>query len=137
MPQSDTNPEKSIRLDKWLKLSRLFKTRTIATQACDGGKVKVNGDPAKPARAIKVGDVITIKRKSQYRRYDVLEIVHKNVSNKEARELYHEHQPDESMSDESKELYQLLQEWDTDGKRKYKGRPTKKERRNLDKLKGD
>ncbi|MFQ5652046.1 MAG: RNA-binding S4 domain-containing protein [bacterium] len=126
--------EKTIRLDKWLKLSRICKTRTLATRACEEGKVKVNGVKAKPARLIKVGDTISIRARSKYRTLDVLDIVHKNISNKDARNLYHEHTP--IMSEKSKELAELLQEWDKQGRRKYKGRPTKKERREIDKLKG-
>ena len=125
--------EKTIRLDKWLKFSRLFKTRAIATCACEEGKVKVNDVKAKPARVIKVGDVITIKHKNKYYTFDVLDIVQKNISNKDAKELYHEHVVE--IPEESKELYEVLQEWDNEGKRKYKGRPTKKERRQLDKFK--
>ncbi len=132
MPTPD-NSEKSIRLDKWLKLSRLCKTRSIATRACDDGKVKVNDEKAKPARVVKIGDVVTIKRRSQYRKFDIVDIVYKNISNKDAPGLYHEHVPEAKIADESKELYQLLQDWDTDGRRKYKGRPTKKERRQIDK----
>ncbi len=127
-------PEKTIRLDKWLKLSRIYKTRSIATRACEEGKVKVNDVKAKASRIIKIGDTITIKVRSKYRSFDVVDIVQKNISNKDAKYLYQEHKPE--LSEESKELYELLQEWDKQGKRKYKGRPTKKERRQLDKLRG-
>lgn len=123
--------DKTIRLDKWLKLSRLYKTRAIATRACDDGKVKINNVKSKPARMVKIGDVIIIKAKSKYRTFDVVDIVYKSISNKDARNLYREHEVE--MSEESKELFELLQEWDKQGKRKYKGRPTKKERRELDK----
>ncbi|NIV93543.1 hypothetical protein GWN42_12255 [candidate division KSB1 bacterium] len=64
----------------------------------------------------------------------MVEIVNKNISNKDAKLLYNEHKPE--ISEESKELYELLQEWDKAGKRKYKGRPTKKERRDLEKFRG-
>lgn len=123
--------DKTIRLDKWLKLSRLYKTRAIATRACEDGKVKINNVKSKPARMVKIDDVIIIKAKSKYRTFDVIDIVYKSISNKDARNLYREHEVE--MSEESKELFELLQEWDKQGKRKYKGRPTKKERRELDK----
>ena len=129
--QSGEAVDKTIRLDKWLKLSRLYKTRALATRACDDGKVKVNNVKSKPARMVKIGDVITIKAKSKYRTFDVLDIVYKSISNKDARNLYREHEVE--MSEESKGLFELLQEWHKQGKRKYKGRPTKKERRELDK----
>jgi ribosome-associated heat shock protein Hsp15 len=127
-------PEKTIRLDKWLKISRVYKTRALATRACEEGKVKVNDKKAKPARLIKIGDKITIKVKSRYRSFDVVDIVYKSISNKDAKLLYNEHTP--KLSEESKELYEVLQEWDREGRRKHKGRPTKKERRDLVKLRG-
>ncbi|MFQ5641863.1 MAG: RNA-binding S4 domain-containing protein [bacterium] len=130
----ETTESKKIRLDKWLKISRIYKTRAIAARACEDSKVKVNDQKAKPARVIQIGDRITIKVRSKYRMFDVLDIVQKNVSNKDAKLLYHEYIPE--IPEESKELYELLQEWDRDGKRKFKGRPTKKERRDLDKLRG-
>ena len=49
-----------MRLDKFLKVSRLIKRRTVAGEACDGGRVSVNGKEAKPSKTIKVGDVISI-----------------------------------------------------------------------------
>ena len=134
MPTHAPKENMPIRLDKWLKISRLFKTRALATRACEDGKVKVNDQKSKPARMITVGDKITIKRKSKYYTFDVLEIVHKNISNKDAKLLYHENTPE--IPEESKELYELLQEWDKEGKRKYKGRPTKKERRDIEKRRG-
>ncbi len=134
MPTLDPKESKPIRLDKWLKISRLFKTRALATRGCEDGKVKVNDQKSKPARMIKIGDKITIKRKSKYRTFDVLEIVHKSISNKDAKLLYQEKTPE--IPEESKELYELLRDWDEEGKRKYKGRPTKKERRDIDKLRG-
>ena len=130
----DTVEDKTIRLDKWLKISRIYKTRTLAIRACEEGKVKVYTQKAKPARVIKIGDQITIRVRGKYRTFDVVDIVQKNVSNKDAKLLYNEHVP--KVSEESKELYELLEEWDRDGKRKYKGRPTKKERRDLDKMRG-
>jgi ribosome-associated heat shock protein Hsp15 len=126
---------KTIRLDKWLKLSRICKTRAIATKACEEGKVKVNDIRAKPARMVIVGDIITIKKASKYQKYTILDIVQKNISNKDARNLYREHEVE--IAEESKELFELLKEWDSAGKRKFKGRPTKKERRDMDKLRGD
>ncbi len=135
MNQDSAEHKKKIRLDKWLKLSCLFKTRAAASKACDAGKVKVNASRVKPAQIITIGDEITIKRRSKYCTFTVLDIVLKNVSKKDARLLYKEQTIE--IPEENKQLYQLLQEWDQQGKRKFKGRPTKKERRNLDKLKDD
>ncbi|HEX9654781.1 MAG TPA: S4 domain-containing protein [bacterium] len=126
--------DKKIRLDKWLKIARIYKTRELAIRACDDGKVKVNDQKAKPSRTIASGDKVTIKSQSKYRTFEVLEIVRKNVSTKDARLLYSEQAP--QLSEKAKELYEILQEIDKQGRRKYKGRPTKKERRQMDKMKG-
>lgn len=127
-------PDKKIRLDKWLKISRIYKSREQAIRACNEGKVKVNDQKSKPSHIIAVGDKITIKGRSKYRTFDVVDIVQKNVSNKDAKLLYKEHTP--QLSEDSKELYEILQEIDKQGRRKYKGRPTKKERRQLEKIRG-
>jgi len=135
MTQGATENTKHIRLDKWLKLSCLFKTRAMAARACEAGKVKLNGDRVKPAHTLAVGDEITIRRRTKYYNFEVLGIVHKNVSKKDARLLYKENTV--QIPEKSKELHELLQEWDRQGKRKYKGRPTKKERRDLERFKDD
>ena len=132
--ESDKPKEQSVRLDKWLKFSRISKTRAIASKMCESGKVKVNDEKAKPARLVRAGDKITIKIKSNYRNFDILEIVQKGVSNKDAKNLYHAHKLE--ITEESKALYAVLQDWDVQGKRKYKGRPTKKERRDINKYRG-
>jgi heat shock protein Hsp15 len=56
-------PGQSLRLDKWLKIARIFKARSQATKACDEGDVKVNGERAKAAKLIKPGDKLTVKGK--------------------------------------------------------------------------
>lgn len=49
-----------MRIDKFLKVSRVIKRRTVAQEACDGGRIEINGKPAKPAKEVKVGDVVTV-----------------------------------------------------------------------------
>ena len=123
VPMTESKENVRIRLDKWLKFSRICKTRALALRACEAGKVKVNDVKAKPARMIQVGDQLTIKFRSKYRKIDVLGIVQKNITNKDAKSLYYEHIP--QFSEEEKELNELLQEWDKAAKRQGKGRPTK------------
>ncbi|MBO4262510.1 MAG: RNA-binding S4 domain-containing protein [Clostridia bacterium] len=50
-----------MRIDKFLKISRVLKRRTVANEACGAGKVKINGNPVKPSHEVKVGDVVTIR----------------------------------------------------------------------------
>ncbi len=63
-----------MRLDKYLKVSRIIKRRTVAKEAGDGGRVSINGKPAKPAAEVKVGDIIEIRFGDRLNKYEVLEI---------------------------------------------------------------
>lgn len=79
-----------MRLDKFLKVSRLIKRRTVANDVCDSARVFVNNNPAKPAKQLKEGDVISIEYKNATKSYKVLKIPTGNVSINEANELYEE-----------------------------------------------
>ncbi|MBR2069779.1 MAG: RNA-binding S4 domain-containing protein [Candidatus Gastranaerophilales bacterium] len=79
-----------MRLDKFLKVSRLIKRRTIANEVCDSARVFVNEICAKPAKQLKVGDIITIEYKNLTKNYKVLIIPKGNVSINEAGSLYEE-----------------------------------------------
>ena len=127
----DNVAEKQIRLDKWLKIARIFKTRSQASHACDENDVKVNGEIAKAAKLIKPGDKLTVKGKNRYREIEVADISFKSISAKEARELYRE-EKQEKLPEESLDLIRLMKR----SVIKYPGRPTKKERRNLMKIRG-
>jgi len=127
----DNVAEKQIRLDKWLKIARIFKTRSQASHACDENHVKVNGEIAKASKLIKPGNKLTVKGKNRYREIEVGDISFKSISAKEARELYRE-EKQEKLPEESFELIRLMKR----SVIKYPGRPTKKERRNLMKIRG-
>ncbi len=77
-----------MRLDKFLKIALIFKTRSSGEKSIEQGSVLVNGKVAKASTNIKVGDIITIKFPFKSTTYKVLQIVEKNVSKKEAKELY-------------------------------------------------
>jgi ribosome-associated heat shock protein Hsp15 len=122
------------RLDKWLKVARLFKTRSQATEACEHRRVKVNGETAKPAKHIKPGDVITLRRSSgQYIDIKVLALSEKNVSKEQARTLLQVDEPE--ISDETKSLMAVFDQAMKATRLRQKGRPTKKQRRDLDRFK--
>lgn len=77
-----------MRLDKFLKVSRIIKRRTVANEACDMARVFVNSNPSKPAKQLKVGDIITIEYKVKTLVVKVLKIPTGNVSVNEADSLY-------------------------------------------------
>ena len=79
-----------MRLDKFLKVSRLIKRRTVANEVCDSARVFVNNNPAKPAKQLKIGDIISIEYKNMTRIYEVVEIPQGNVPINMANTLYKE-----------------------------------------------
>ncbi|MGN0564234.1 MAG: RNA-binding S4 domain-containing protein [Candidatus Heritagella sp.] len=76
-----------MRLDKYLKVSRLIKRRTVANEACDAGRVLVNGKPARASYDVKVGDILTVQLGARELRAEVLQ-VSETVRKEEAGELY-------------------------------------------------
>ncbi len=76
-----------MRIDKFLKVSRILKRRTVAREACDGGKVSVNGRDAKPAHQIKEGDVVEITYRNGTLKFEIL-AVKETVKKDEADKLY-------------------------------------------------
>ena len=80
----EVNP---MRLDKYLKVSRLIKRRTVANEACDGGRVMINDKPAKASANVKEGDIITISFGNKEVKVEVLD-VQETVRKEEAKELF-------------------------------------------------
>ena len=122
-------PEKEkLRLDKYLWAIRLFKTRTLAAAACDTGKVKLNGAPAKASKHVNVNDEYEVKTEAKRWRIKVAELLHNRVAYTEAIKYYIDITP----AEEIERLQYQAASFHT-GKRPSKiGRPTKKERRDLD-----
>lgn len=122
-----------VRLDKYLWSIRLFKTRTLAAAACDSGKVKFNGLQAKAAKHVGVGDEYEVKTENKRWRIKVTGLLHSRVAAALAVNYYIDITPEE----EQQRLQYQAASFHT-GKRQSKiGRPTKKERRDLDEFIGD
>jgi ribosome-associated heat shock protein Hsp15 len=112
------------RIDTWLKLVCLFKHRADATEACKGGKVKINGNRVKPAAAVKEDDVVEFyDGGDHYRRVVVKQIPTTNVSKEAARTMYLDETPQQVRA-----IAPVERERGT-------GRPTKKDRREIERLK--
>ncbi len=78
-----------MRLDKFLKVSRIIKRRTVANEICSQGRVQINGRVAKPGNEVKVGDIISIQFGDRISQYEVLEI-NDHVSKSDAQQMYRE-----------------------------------------------
>lgn len=76
-----------MRIDKYLKVSRVLKRRTVAQQACDGGRVTVNGKNAKPSHQLKIGDIVEIAFGDKSLKFEVLTL-QMHVKKEEADEMY-------------------------------------------------
>ena len=124
----------SVRLDIWLDVACLFKTRSQAQTACHRGRVKVNGDHGKPHRAIRPGDRIVIQARGGHRRIiEVLELETTNVPRARARELYIDHTP--PPTPEEIELRRMQRLSTPPRRERGAGAPKKRERRDLRRLK--
>lgn len=120
--------KEKLRLDKYLWAIRIFKTRSLAAEACDKGKVKYNGDQAKPSKNVHAGDEYEIKTEARRWRIKVADLLHNRVQYSEAIKYYVDITPDEEVE----RLQYQAASFHT-GKRLSKvGRPTKKERRDID-----
>lgn len=120
-----------LRADKYLWAIRLFKTRALAAEACDKGKVRMNGSPVKAAKTIHVGDELEIKTEARRWVIKVAGLLHNRMQYSEAIKYYIDITP---VTDEATQLQYQASSFHT-GKRQSKiGRPTKKERRDLDNL---
>lgn len=130
--QANAEGKEAVRLDKWLNAARVFKTRTQATHACTLGRVRVNGAPAKAHRALAVGDRVEVSGDRE-RILEVAGLRDKPVPKAQARELYVDHSPPPPPRDS---LERLLARPPVQ-REKGLGRPTKRERRKIEKFRGD
>jgi ribosome-associated heat shock protein Hsp15 len=121
-----------VRLDKWLWAARFFKTRALAAEAVEGGKVQVNGDRPKRARPLQVGDEIRIRLGPYEHTITVRALSDRRGPATQAAGLYQETEASrnarEARSVQLKSLHALFGP--------EKGRPTKKDRREIERLKG-
>ena len=117
----------SLRIDKWLWAARLFKTRSLAATACDGGKVDLNDAAAKPARLVRAGDLVRVTLPRGKRIVKVLGLAERRGPAPVARALY-----DDLTPPELPRLRQARPPFRPPGF----GRPTKRERRAIDRLRG-
>ena len=118
-----------VRIDKYLWSIRAYKTRSEATTACNGGKVRLNGADVKPSKAVKIGDVIVVRKGAVTYTYKVLSLVDKRQGAKLVSEFAENLTPQEELDKlrAPVETFFLKRDRGT-------GRPTKKDRRQMESL---
>lgn len=125
--ESKLKYQETARLDKWLWASRIFKTRSIAADACKNGRVTKDGITIKPSRTVKVGEIISVKKPPITYSFKILNAIENRVGAKLIGEVY------ENVTDPKQ--YELLEMSRISGfidRQKGTGRPTKKDRRAMD-----
>ncbi len=121
----------TVRIDKWLWAARFFKTRTLATVAVDGGKVRLNGDRIKPSRNVQVGDVLDIDNGATEWQVVVAGLSDVRSAAPIAQTLYRETEAGIAKRQKDTEQRKYFHEPGAD----IKGRPTKRDRRQLTRTK--
>ena len=126
LPCYGKNLMADVRIDKWLWAARFFKSRTLAASACNGGKVDLNGDAAKPSKSVRPGDLLQITLPRNRRIVRVTVLTERRGSGSEAALLYEDLTPPPPPREArtSPPAYRP----------RGAGRPTKRERRHIDRL---
>jgi ribosome-associated heat shock protein Hsp15 len=119
-----------VRLDKWLWAARFFKTRTLATRACDLGRISFNGQPAKPAREVRAGDRLLVKNDSGDFDVEVLGLSEIRGPAAVAQTLYRETEASIEARRKVAEERKAMPQFDAF----REGRPSKRDRRELDRF---
>ncbi|HET6555977.1 MAG TPA: RNA-binding S4 domain-containing protein [Prolixibacteraceae bacterium] len=116
-----------IRIDKWLWAVRLYKTRTLASEECKKGKVTINGMAVKPSREVKEGETIQVRRPPITRSYKVIALTENRMPAKMVPEFMVETTPASEL-----EILEVQKHMSFFNRERGTGRPTKKERRDMD-----
>lgn len=126
-------PAEKVRIDKWLWAVRVYKTRTMAADACKSGKVKIEGKSVKAAYELKVGETVQVQKEGHKKILKVLTLIEKRVGADIATTCYEDHSPPLPPRSPKEEAFFYTFEVRDKGV----GRPTKRERRVIDQFKTD
>ena len=123
-----------IRIDKWLWSVRIFKSRSVASDACKSNRVKINDVNVKPAYLVSVGEIVNVKKEGFLLSFEVVKLIEKRVSAAMAQPCYENLTPAEELN--------KFKDWfigksSPERREKGAGRPTKRERREIEWFKGD
>ncbi len=121
-----------VRVDKWLWSVRIFKSRTIATDACKSGKVKIEGVVVKPSQLIQRDEVLEVRKNGFNFTYKVVDLIQKRVGAPIAQACYEDLTPEEELN---KYNNWFVGKGASEKREKGAGRPTKRERREIERFK--
>jgi ribosome-associated heat shock protein Hsp15 len=121
-----------MRVDKWLWAARFFKTRSLATHACELGRIHSNGQSAKPAREVKVGDLLQVKNEGGELQVEVLILSELRGPAAVAQTLYRETEASRELRIKLAEERKTMPHFEAS----REGKPSKRDRRDLDRLRG-
>ena len=121
-----------VRIDKYLWSIRIFKSRTLATDACKEGKVKLHEENAKPSTMVIVGDIIDVVKDGFKLKYKVVQLIEKRVSPILAKPCYEDLTPEEEIN---KYKSWFIGKGGPERRERGAGRPTKRDRREIDEFK--
>lgn len=117
-----------VRVDRWLWAIRVYKTRALSSEACRGGHVQVNGRAAKPATTVRVGDKVVVKLDQRVRDLEVVQLLDKRVGPALASPAFVDHSPP-PIAPAAQAQFAVRD--------RGTGRPTKKDRRQLERLRSE
>jgi len=122
----------TVRIDKWLWAARFFKTRSLATRACELGRVEANGQNVKPSREVRVGDLLRVKNDSGEFQIEVLLLSEMRGPAPVAQTLYRETEASRELRLKLAEERKAMPRYETS----TEGRPSKRDRREIARLRG-
>lgn len=129
---SGTGRVTRVRMDKWLWAARFFKTRSLAARACEFGRIESNGQPAKASREVRVGDLLRVKNDSGEFQVEVLLLSEMRGPATVAQTLYRETEASRELRLKVAEERRAMPHFEA----LREGKPTKRDRRKLDRLRG-
>jgi len=121
-----------VRMDKWLWAARFFKTRSLATRACELGRIESNGQQAKAAREVRAGDLLRVKNDSGEFQVEVLALSEMRGPAVVAQTLYRETEPSRQLRQELAEERKAMPNFEA----LREGKPSKRDRRELNRIRG-
>ncbi len=125
-------PSDRVRIDKWLWAARFFKTRSLAARACDLGRVEANGQQCKPSREVRPGDLLRVKIDAGDFQVEILALSQMRGPAAVAQTLYKETDASRELRRQLAEERKAMPYFDALGE----GRPSKRDRRQIDRLRG-